>query len=195
MNILFVNACMRGENVSRTLKICRKFMEEYKILNPQDTITELDITHTDLKPVDAEYAEKRSELANSGKLDDPIFSLAHQFASADKIIIGAPYWDFSFPSALKVYIEHISVSQIAYHYTDKGHEGLCRAEKLLFITTSGGYLQDLDFGSDYLEGLCKLYGIPEFDSLKAEALDIFTTDVEACLNSAYENAKALAKKW
>ena len=37
---------------------------------------------------------------------------------ADEIVIGAPYWDLSFPAALKVYIEHVSVCDIAFHYTE-----------------------------------------------------------------------------
>jgi len=40
--ILFVNACVRGEQ-SRTLNIARRFLEEYKKQNPEDSITQLDL--------------------------------------------------------------------------------------------------------------------------------------------------------
>ncbi|MBR0104495.1 MAG: NAD(P)H-dependent oxidoreductase [Firmicutes bacterium] len=194
MKILFVNACMRGKE-SRTLRICDKFMKKYKSLHPEDIFEEVDITHTDLKPFDAEKAQERIRLTEEGKVDGKMFDLAHQFANADKIIIGAPYWDYSFPSALKIYIEHVSVNTIAYKYTDRGLAGLCKARKMLYITTSGGFMGEFAFGTDYFRGLCNLYGIPQFDSIKGEALDIITFDTEKLLQKAFAEAEALAEKW
>ena len=194
MKILFVNACMRGKE-SRTLRICCKFMEKYKSLHPEDVFEEVDITHTDLRPFDAEKAEKRIQLTEEGNVGGEMFDLAHQFADADKIIIGAPYWDYSFPSALKVYIEHVSVNTIAYRYTDRGLQGLCRAKKLLYISTSGGFMGEFALGEDYFRGLCHLYGIPRFDSIKGEALDIIAFDTEEILKKAFEEAETLAEKW
>ena len=194
MKILFVNACMR-KNESRTLRICRRFIEKYKSIHPEDTFEEVDVTHTDLRPFDAEKAEERTLLAEEGKLGEEMFALAHQFAGADKIIVGAPYWDYSFPAALKIYVEHISVNKIAYEYTDKGLSGLCKARKLLYITTSGGFMGNFECGIDYFRGLCSLYGIPQFDSIKGEALDIIAFDTEEILKKTFLEAESLAEKW
>ena len=194
MKILFVNACMRKDE-SRTLRICKRFMEKYKTLNPDVDFEEVDLTAASLKPMDGEYIENRSRLAEAEDLGNEIFGLARQFSSADKIIIGAPYWDFSFPSMLKIYVEHVSANKIAYQYTDKGLEGLCKAQKLLYITTSGGFLENSDFGTEYFKGLCRLYGIPKFDSIKAEGLDIFGADTEKILEKAFFQAEALAEEW
>ena len=38
-----------------------------------------------------------------------MFDLAKQFAEADEVIIAAPFWDLSFPAALKQYFEQINV--------------------------------------------------------------------------------------
>lgn len=52
--------------------------------------------------------------------------LAEQFAQADEIVVAAPYWDLSFPSILKVYLERVCVTGITFHYVENREEGLCR---------------------------------------------------------------------
>ena len=111
MTVLFVNACMRGEQ-SRTLELCREYLEG------KENVVEVNLAEMGLKPFDAGMVAYRAQLQKAGVFDDPIFDLSQQFAKADEIVIGAPYWDLSFPAALKVYIEHVSVCDIAFHYTE-----------------------------------------------------------------------------
>lgn len=111
MTTLFVNACMRGED-SRTLALCREYLQG------KEEVVEVDLATLGLKPFDAQMVAYRTEKQKAKAWDDPIFDLSHQFAEADEVVIGAPYWDLSFPAALKVYMEHVSVCDIAFHYTD-----------------------------------------------------------------------------
>ena len=97
MTTLFVNACMRGEQ-SRTLELCREYLEG------KEKVVEVNLAEMGLKPFDAGMVAYRAQLQKAGVFDDPIFDLSQQFAEADEIVIGAPYWDLSFPAALKVYI-------------------------------------------------------------------------------------------
>lgn len=77
-----------------------------------------------------------------------MFRYAKQFAYADTIIIAAPYWDLSFPSMLKVYIENIYVTGIVSKYGKDGVPiGLCKASELTYVTTAGGpYNPDFSYG-------------------------------------------------
>ena len=44
----------------------------------------------------------------------------------------------SFPAILKIYLERISVTDLTFGYSEEGAMvGLCRASKLLYITTRG----------------------------------------------------------
>ena len=112
MTILFVNACMRGEQ-SRTLQLCREYLE-----GAEDDVVEVDLAALDLKPFDAAMVAYRTEKQTAREWDDPIFALSRQFVEAEDIVIGAPYWDLSFPSALKIYLEYVSVCDLAFHYTE-----------------------------------------------------------------------------
>ncbi len=181
---LFVNACMRKEQ-SRTLALCREY------LAGKEHVVEVDLPALALKPFDGQTAERRADLQKAGSWDDPIFELSKQFAAADEIVIGAPYWDLSFPAALKVYLEYVSVCDIAFHYTEDARcEGLCKARTLTYITSCGGFVEGANFGYEYLCGIAKMFGIPETRFVAAEGLDIVGIDVEAQMGKAKD---AIAK--
>ena len=94
MTTLVVNACMRGEQ-SRPLELCREYLEG------KENVVEVNLAEMGLKPFDAGMVAYRAQLQKAGVFDDPIFDLSQQFAKADEIVIGAPYWDLSFPAALR----------------------------------------------------------------------------------------------
>jgi len=177
--VLFVNACMR-ESESRPLVLCREY------LSSKENVEEVNLTKLNLPPFDAEMVRRRVLLQEAKQWDDPIFDLSHQFCNAEEIVIGAPYWDLSFPAALKVYIEHVSVCDIAFHYTNHGtYEGLCKARHLTYISTSGGFIESgEDLGYEYLCGIARMFGIPEVRYVVAQGLDIEGMDIEAQMDKA-----------
>ena len=162
MTTLFVNACMRGE-ASRTLALCREYLERF------DDVVEVDVAALDLKPFDADRVAYRTEKQRAGEWDDPIFSLSRQFAEADDIVIGVPYWDLSFPAAFKTYLEHVSVCELTFHYTEDARcEGICKAKRITYITTCGGFVEGANFGYEYIVGIAKMFVIPEVRFVAAE---------------------------
>ena len=180
MNILFINACLR-EN-SRTHRLAEKVLHK---LNGQ--VTEINLEKEPVFPLTQKALAKRSQLLAEKKYDDEFFKYAHQFASADMIVIAAPYWDLSFPAVLKCFVEAISIVGITFDYTAQGVRGLCRAKKLIYVTTAGGYIPEDDFGFCYFKSLCAyLYGIPETLLFKAEGLDVVGADVEKIMQDSLE---------
>lgn len=185
--LLFVNACMRGDE-SKTLKLCR----EYLATRTDATITEISLPELNLAPYNAEMVTYRTEKQAAEQWDDSIFDLAKQLAAADEVVIGAPYWDLSFPAALKIYIEHCCVCGITFHYTEDGHcEGLCHSQKLTYITTSGGFIGDKNYGYDYIQGIAEMFDLGETRFVSAEGTDIIGMDVEAQLNEARSALRTL----
>ena len=180
--ILFVNACVR-EN-SRTLDIAKIVLEE---LN--NAYTEVNLQKTDLKPLNRESLDIREKLILQDDFSDTMFSLAKDFAAADEIVIAAPYWDLAFPALLKIYLEQITVSGITFRYKKGVPQGLCRAKRLIYVTTAGGSIYD-NFGFEYVKALAqKLYGIGEVLFFKAENLDIDGNDVNDILRRAKSDAE------
>ena len=172
MKVLFINSCVRSE--SRTRRLAAKILEKL-----DGTVTEIDLAKENIMPLTAQTLEKRSQLSAAKKYDDEMFKYAKQFAEADTIVIAAPFWDLSFPALLKCYVEAVNVVGITFKYTDEGVAGLCKAKKMIYVTTSGGYIPDNNFGYGYFKSLAQnLYGIPQTQFFKAEGLDIIGADVE-----------------
>ena len=173
---LYINCCVRKE--SRTDRIARALLDKMG-----GEYTEIFLPDLDLKPLSAEASDKRDRLCAACDYSDPMFDLARQFAAAERIVIAAPYWDSSFPSLLKIYLENIYVTGIVTKYLSDGSvAGLCRADELIYVTTAGGpYVPDFSYG--YLETIAKDYfGIKTTRLIKAEMLDIVGADVEGILD-------------
>lgn len=180
--ILFVNACVRPS--SRTMELSRHLLG---ILGGE--ITEIDLYKENLSPLDMEGLRKRNANDYSGKE----FMYAKQFACADTIVVAAPFWDLSFPSVLKVYIENITVSGITFEYSKEGRPvSKCRAKKLYYVTTSGGPIRNNNFGFEYVKAIAEnFFGIEKVCGFSAEGLDIFGADVNSIMDEAKERISAL----
>lgn len=185
MKVLFVNACMRGEK-SRTLILCRDYLQKLKKKHPEAVIEEVDLNQLEIELQTGDVLEHRDALRHADDFDNEMFDLAKQLIAADHVVVGAPYWDLSFPAALKNYLERCSVDKLTFVYNEHGVPvGQCRAEALTYITTSGGFIGDLNFGFDYIKGLCGvLFGIQKFYFASAEGLDIVGADIDAKLEEA-----------
>lgn len=184
MTTLFVNACAWEH--SRTHALCREYLSDIS------DVEEVALFERDLQPLNWERLSKRDRLQQAKTWDDPLFDLAKQFAAADEIVIGAPYWDLSFPAVLKIYLELVSVNGITFHYTEAGMpEGLCCAQRLIYITTSGGPCSKANYGYEYLQGMARLFGIPETYQISAEMLDVIGVDVEQTMADAAQCVRDL----
>lgn len=177
MSNLFINACVREE--SRTVILAKDIMKKLNL-----EYIEVDLEKEKPDPLDSEGLKKRDEFLKINDFSSNIFRYAKQFASAENIIIAAPYWDLGFPALLKIYIENICVSGITFKYIDNKPNGLCKAKKLIYVTTSGGKIF-ADFGYSYIKELAiSLWGIKDTACFKAENLDVYNISKEEVLNKA-----------
>lgn len=185
--ILFVNACVREG--SRT-----KRLADHLIAGLEDKdVKELRLWEMELPNADEAFINRRSELAGRNDFSDPMFDPAKDFAAADTIVIAAPYWDLSFPSVLKRYIEQICVVGLTFFYNEKDlPQTLCRAQKLYYLTTAGGPIIDDAYGYGYIRDVMRtFFEIPESCYIKAEKLDLIGADPEAILAEAYKDIDRL----
>ena len=91
-----------------------------------------------------------------------------------------------FPALLKAYLEAITVSGLTFRYTEEGYPAsLCRAKRLIYVTTAGGYIGAYDFGYQYVAALARgFFGITDISCVSAEGLDIVGADVDEILRIA-----------
>ena len=177
--VLFVNACVRKG--SRTERLAGILLS--KLDRPYEEICLKDIS---FPAVDEDFLITREKLIAGGALQDPLFDHARRFSKAETIVIAAPYWDLSFPAALKQYLEQINVVGITFKYSEDGVPvGLCRAERLFYVTTAGGNYVPEAYGFGYVKDLARnYYGIQDVRKIEAIGLDVVGADVNAIMASA-----------
>ena len=122
------------------------------------------------EPVTPDVLKERT----SGQVPEKTVALARKIASADRIVIAAPFWDMRFPAVLKAFFENMSLYNVTF--TDDGTTctGLCKCRKVLYITTRGMDIPTGDFrdqGSSYLKALSSLWGLGEVITVAAWNLD------------------------
>lgn len=186
--LLFIDACI-STHPSRTKKLCTAYIEEFVKRNPETTIETAVLRPGKVEPLSKEVIEERNKYVSEKDWNRPMFDFARQFKEADIVVVGAPYWDLSFPSILKVYIENIVVADYTFAATEDGFAGLCDIEKLVYISTAGGFVSGQNFGYEYFAGLAKMLGIAETEQIQAEALDIVGFDAEAIVEKTIEEIK------
>ena len=178
-SILYINASVRAG--SRTDALSRYLLE--KLGGSYD---EIRLCETAMPVLDEAFLTMRDKAVMSGVFDSDVFSPAKKFAEADEIVISAPYYDLSFPAALKQFFEQINVIGLTFAYGPDGMTvGLCKAKRLFYVTTSGGPMISDEYGFGYVKALSSyFYKIGECVCFKAEGLDIIGADAGAILSDA-----------
>lgn len=183
MKLLFVDCCIsqRGEG-SRTKRLAKAYLDAFLKSHPG---TEVEMVTPEmllaLRPFDAAMLDERDALAAEKRWDAPVFALARQLRGADAVVVAAPYWDLSYPVALRTYIEYVSANGLTYHYEADGCHGDCRAERLVYLTTGGDVEREDSVGVAHWRQLAAMFGAKRFDYVFAGGLDLVPERTEALL--------------
>ena len=94
--LLFINACIRGRQ-SRTWRIAAPLIEKLRTRYHVETIDVCALGWTAVGP--DEFRDR-----GEGIFRHDVLNFAQMTAAADRIVIAAPFWDMSFPAALKVFL-------------------------------------------------------------------------------------------
>lgn len=189
-NLIYINACMRAG--SRTQRIANPIIEELRKRYNMETV---DLTKN-LYPVADNYT---LEDRNQGIVPPEHVALAKKIAAADRIVIAAPFWDMSFPSALKVFFENMSLFGVTFDSNDKECYGLCRAEKVMYITTRGMNISTgdpLEQATPYIKALSYLWGWGELTVISAQNMDYSSPEeIEERVSKAIEEGLEISKQF
>lgn len=195
MKLLCVNGCIRGK-ASRTWGLTQGFLAQLQERAPNLVCEVVDLNALKLAPLYEDTLAAR-EMAFANGTGNPSLELARQFQEADYIVLAAPFWEGTFPAALHTYLEHICVTGLTFSLSAEGYQGLCRAQRAVFITTRGGIYESGPAQKDnhapaFLTTVLTMLGIPRLDVVAAEGLDIWGFDAEGALAKARTELEKLA---
>ena len=190
--LVFIDACIR-QGESRTRRIAYPILS---VLSQRYEIVRYDLPEMDgIDPLNPRLFEER------GQGDIPAWAVqaAKDIAEADRILIAAPFWDMSFPAALRCFFEQTSLFDITFTDNGKTCVGLCKAPKVLYITTRG---LDIPTGdpreqaTPYLKALGSLWNLGELTTIAAWNMDYSSAEeidkkISACISEGLE----LSRNW
>ena len=189
--LLYIDACIRDE-MSRTKQIATPIVEALKQKYEVQTLV---INDLDLSIVKKELITKR----NNGVIDTQVMSWAESVRDADRIVIAAPFWDMSFPAALKNFLELCSIFDVTFKSDEKTCYGNCKAEKMLYITTRGMDISTgdvLEQGTPYLKAISWLWGIGPMQVVSAQNMDyISEKEIEERISKAISEGLRIAEEF
>lgn len=187
--LLYIDACIR-DDMSRTRRVAAPIVEA---LRERYEVETLDLNTLELDVVQKELARKRID----GNQGEKARAWAEKVRDADRLVIAAPFWDMSFPAALKVFLELCSIVDITFTAGADRCYGNCKAEKLLYITTRGMNFatgDTLEQATPYLKAISWLWGIGELQVVAAYNMDYVSQEAwEEKVRTAIREGLELAK--
>jgi len=119
-------------------------------------------------PVEDQSDEQRAAATRSD-------ALIGELETADEVIIAAPMYNFSVPSTLKAWIDHVSIAGRTFHYTEEGPKGLLTDKPVYIVATRGGQYSEgpmsaLDFQVPYLKTVLGFVGLTNVTVITSEGL-------------------------
>jgi FMN-dependent NADH-azoreductase len=118
-------------------------------------------------------------------------TLINEIKNAEMLVLGVPMYNFSVPSVLRAYFDHIARAGVTFRYTAKGPEGLLTGKKAIVFITRGGYYGDDHSQSEYIRQFLGFLGITDVQIVHAEGLGISEEAKFKGLSEAREKIPAL----
>jgi FMN-dependent NADH-azoreductase len=176
MQLLQIDSSARTSSVTR--RLTARFAEEWKENHPDGEVIYRDLSATALPLITDDWgaahleeskltAAQRSYLSTSNELIE-------ELQAADKVVIGAPMYNFSIPSSLKAWIDQVVRMGKTFSYGPNGRRGLLGKKSVVVITARGGAYEKgttseaFDFQEPYLRHILGFLGLTDVTFIHAE---------------------------
>ncbi|KQB42641.1 FMN-dependent NADH-azoreductase [Flavobacterium aquidurense] len=181
-HILHVMSSIQPQE-SYSIKLGKAIIEKIQQKYPNSTLDELNLTELDIPHLNPESLRKLftpADFLNKEETESVAFSnnLLQQLLAADIVVIGAPLYNFTIPSTLKAWIDHITRPGITFGYGADGRPtGLIKDKKVYVAMSSGGVYSEgagkvNDFVVPYLQAFLGFLGMTNLTAFRAEGLKV-----------------------
>jgi len=185
--ILHIISSPRGE-ASYSIRLGRSIIEKIVHANPGSTVKEnilvnKQFPHLEEAQITSFFTPPESRTLQNLEAVRHSDEAIQEILEADILVIGAPMYNFSIPSTLKAWIDHIVRAGKTFKYDEKGPKGLVEGKKAYLAVASGGIysegvMKTYDFVTPYLQSVLGFMGITDVTVVRAEGTSIpLTKDV------------------
>lgn len=179
--ILHVIASPRGE-ASYSQKLANALIDRIKTDHPGSEVLVKNLNreiyqHLQLAHASAFVTAPEKQDAGQSAISLHSDETIEELLAADILVISTPMYNFSIPSSLKAWIDHISRSGRTYRFSAQGPEGLVTGKKVYVTIASGGVysegvMKQFDFIEPYLKSVLAFIGLTDVQFLRVEGVSI-----------------------
>ncbi|AKM45022.1 FMN-dependent NADH-azoreductase [Burkholderia contaminans] len=125
--------------------------------------------------------------------------LVDELKVADVIVLGSGMINFSLPSQLKAWFDHVTWPGVTFGYGDTGPKGLLTGKKVYLVTAAGGVFSEgawapFDFQTNYLLHLLGFIGLTDVEVVRVEGTVFGPDAAKAAIANTETAIKALLAK-
>lgn len=199
MNILHIDASASESAVSHTRRLSSELVERLKTANPGATIVYRDLVANQLPHVDMTIRHAwTAENTGDTKLAETMSrskALVDELKAADVVVVGSPMYNFTVPSTLKAWVDHVAIAGQTFSYTAEGPRGLLSG-KVYLVLSSGGVYSEGPFAAydhlpTYLEAIFNFLGILDVEVIRAEGIAYGPEQDQAAMANAAQRIEAI----
>ena len=196
--LLQLNASLFSGNGQST-RLSNEFVAAWREANPDGKVITRDLAadpvpHLDGQRFGAFLAKPEERTAQQQAVVDFSDALIEELRNADVIALGVPMYNFSIPSTLKAYFDHIARAGVTFRYTESGPVGLLTGKKVYVFATRGGLYQGTpaDSQTTYVRDFLAFIGLTDVEFIYAEGLAMGEEKKQAGLVQAEKAIRQLA---
>ncbi len=198
-NILVLNSSLNGEaSVSR--RLTADVVAHLTGRDPAATVVSRDLSDGKIPHLIPEtVAGVRAQGTSPAELGARALSdiLIGEVRDADTIVIGAPMYNFSIPSTLRAWFDHVLRPGVTFSYSEAGPKGLLSGKRVIVVESRGGFYSEgpgaaADFQEPYLRTLLGFIGLTDVTFLRAEKIAFGPEAREAAIAGVHAQLAGLA---
>jgi FMN-dependent NADH-azoreductase len=174
MKILHVSCSPRGQ-ASESYRLARNIIGFLLRSAPTAELVNRVVGNGDIAPVDENYAVSQQSVEDVSQEGSACRSeqLIQELESSDIVVIGTPMHNFTVPSALKVWIDHIVRVRRTFNVTPNGKVGTLRDRPVFIAVSSAGRYSGMrarqpDFLTPYLKAILGMIGLHDLTFFSVE---------------------------
>lgn len=199
MNILHIDASASDAAASHSRRLSAELVDGLKAANPGASVVYRDLVVDRLPHVDMTirqaWAPEGEKDASLGATMAQSRALVGELKAADVIVIGSPMYNFTVPSTLKAWIDHVAIAGQTFKYTASGPQGLLTGKAYLALSSGGVYSQGPFAANEhlatYLTALLGFLGISDIEVVRAEGVAYGPEQDAAAMSAARTQIGAL----
>jgi FMN-dependent NADH-azoreductase len=201
-NILFISSSSRGD-ASYSNRVASNVLENLRRAHPDAVVSVRDLSRNPLPHIDEIFAaglaspadkhseSQRSRMARSDALIDELLN-------ADIIVIAVAMINFSIPSTLKAWVDHVTRSGRTFAYSESGPKGLVTGKRVILVQAKGGVYsgeaKSFDFVTPYLKHMLGFLGMNDVRVIDVEGTSLGVEAVERALAQGDRCADAVVEQ-